>query len=226
MADRFFVSTPIKKPEDVIPHLAEGVRHWKKGYSAYELAYSWVKADGIPSPVRAVLEQSEEFQGMELVEGFFERETELRSRGRPSQTDLLALISNGDGCAILGIEGKVNEPFGQLVSEWISGGSDGKHKRLSVLTETLGLKDHDTGRLRYQLLHRTAAALFEAHRYRTSKAVMLVHSFSADHRWFNDFRAFSEAIGVPVEEVNQLSEPVIVESVSLRIGWVADTPQP
>jgi len=68
------------------------------------------------------------------------------------------------------------------VPEWISGSSDGKHKRLSVLTETLGLQGHDIGGLRYQLLHWTAATIYEAQRYMTSKAIMLVHSFSADHK--------------------------------------------
>ena len=36
---------------------------------------------------------------MELIEGFFEKETDFRSRGRPSQTDLLALIGDGEGFA-------------------------------------------------------------------------------------------------------------------------------
>ena len=113
MTDRLFYAEPIKRPEDIIPYLAKQERHWKKGYSAYELAYSWVGAKGIPDPVVAVLHQAEEFQGMELIEGFFEKETHLRSRGRPSQTDLLALIGDGEGFAVLGVEGKVNEPSGR-----------------------------------------------------------------------------------------------------------------
>ena len=52
---RFFCAQEIAKPEDVIPFLAKQERHWKGGYSAYELAHSWVKADGIPDPVRSVL---------------------------------------------------------------------------------------------------------------------------------------------------------------------------
>ena len=162
MTDRLFFAEPIKRPEDIIPHLAKQERHWKKGYSAYELAYSWVGAKGIPNPVVAVLHQAEEFLGMELIEGFFEKETDLRSRGRPSQTDLLALIGDGEGFAVLGIEGKVDESFGPLVSEWLVDASANKRARLSVLQETMGLADHDVSNLRYQLLHRTAAAVYEA----------------------------------------------------------------
>ena len=226
MTDRLFFAEPIKRPEDIIPHLAKQERHWKKGYSAYELAYSWVGAKGIPNPVVAVLHQAEEFLGMELIEGFFEKETDLRSRGRPSQTDLLALIGDGDGFAVLGIEGKVDEPFGPLVSEWLVDASANKRARLSVLQETMGLADHDVSNLRYQLLHRTAAAVYEAQRYKIRRAVMLVHSFSDGHSWFDDFRAFADAIGTPVSGTNELSAKVGVEGISLRLGWVADEVSP
>ena len=226
MTDRLFFAEPIKRPEDIIPHLAKQERHWKKGYSAYELAYSWVGAKGIPNPVVAVLHQAEEFLGMELIEGFFEKETDLRSRGRPSQTDLLALIGDGEGFAVLGIEGKVDEPFGPLVSEWLVDASANKRARLSVLQETMGLADHDVSNLRYQLLHRTAAAVYEAQRYKIRRAVMLVHSFSDGHSWFDDFRAFADAIGTPVSGTNELSAKVGVEGISLRLGWVADEVSP
>ena len=87
------------------------------------------RAKGVPGPVPAVLHKAEEFRGMELVEGFFEKETGLRSRGRPSQTDLLALIGDGEGFAVLGVEGKVDEPFGPLVSEWLVDASANKRMR-------------------------------------------------------------------------------------------------
>ena len=181
MTDRLIFAEPITRPEDIIPRLAKQERHWKKGYSAYELAHSWVGAKGIPDPVVAVLHQAEEFRGMELIEGFFEKETDLRSRGRPSQTDLLALIGDGEGFAVLGVEGKVDEPFGPLVSEWLTDASANKRARLSVLQETLGLADHNVSNLRYQLLHRTAAAIYEAQRYKVRRALMFVHSFSEGH---------------------------------------------
>ena len=222
MIDRLFFAEPITRPEDIIPRLAKQERHWKKGYSAYELAHSWVGSKGIPDPVVAVLHQAEEFRGMELIEGFFEKETDLRSRGRPSQTDVLALIGDGEVFAVLGVEGKVDEPFGPLVSEWLTDASANKRARLSVLQETLGLEDHNVSNLRYQLLHRTAAAIYEAQRYKVRRALMFVHSFSEGCSWFDDFRVFADAIGTPVSGTNELSAEVEVEGVSLRLGWVAD----
>ena len=58
MTDRLFFAEPITRPEDIIPRLAKQERHWKKGYSAYELAHSWVGAKGILHPSAAVLAQS------------------------------------------------------------------------------------------------------------------------------------------------------------------------
>ena len=94
---RFFYLKEIRQPTDVIEHLAKGKRDWRKGYSAYELAHSWVNADGIPRSVRTVLDTAPRFANAELIEGFFEREIDLRTAGHPSQTDLMALIKSPGG---------------------------------------------------------------------------------------------------------------------------------
>ena len=60
---RFFCAHKITKPEDVIPYLAKQGRHWKQGYSAYELAHSWVNADDIPAPVRSALDTCPDYAG-------------------------------------------------------------------------------------------------------------------------------------------------------------------
>ena len=222
MTDAFFHARQIRKPEDVKWHLADPEKHWKKGFSAYELAHSWVKAEGIPRPVCSVLHQAAEFRRMELIEGFFERKTDLRTRGRPSQTDLLALLGDGRGFMVLGIEGKVNESFGLRISDWLVDASVHKRRRLSALCKTLGLSETEVENLRYQLLHRTAAAIYEAQRYKVCRAVMLVHSFSESHSGFDDFQAFANAIQTPVSDMNKLSRTVEAENVTLRLGWVAD----
>ena len=118
---RFFHAgkiTELTEPAHVQPYLAKPELHWKKGYSAYELASSWIGADDIPSRVRAVLDTCPAYQQATLIEGFFERETELRTPGRPSQTDLLVLAWLKNGLGIIGVEGKVNEPFGVNLPEY------------------------------------------------------------------------------------------------------------
>ncbi len=226
MTSKFFYAerpfNSLTQPEDVIPYLAN-LEHWKKGCSAYELTHSWMTANGIPDAVRTVLDQADEFRCMELIKGFFEKRTHLRSHGTPSQTDLLALIGDGAVSAVLGIEGKVKESFDQLVSEWSANASENKQIRLTELCRTLGLMSTDVCKLRYQLIHRTAAAVYEAQCHNVRQAVMFVHSFSKEHRGFDDFQAFAEAMNAPVSNINELSCEVEVESISLRLGWVADT---
>ena len=65
---RFFHAQEIAKPEEVIPFLAKQERHWKRGYSAYELAHSWVNADDIPGQVREVLATCADYAGVTLIE--------------------------------------------------------------------------------------------------------------------------------------------------------------
>jgi hypothetical protein len=55
---------------------------------------------------------------------------------------------------------------------------------------------------------------------------MLVHSFSPSHRWFEDFAAFSAAMGIPVREPNRCSPAATCEGVNLRLAWAADAARP
>ena len=211
---------PLLKPEDIKPHLAD-VKHWKEGYSAAELARSWSSStNNLPSSVRAVLVQAPEYRNVKLVDAFFEREVDLRTKGRNSQTDLMVVADLGQELAIIAVEGKVEESFDKLVREWVN--SVGKEERLFSLCRTLKLSLDVAHGLRYQLLHRTVSALYEAERYRTHHAVLLIHSFSQTHRWFNDFQSFASAIDLPVTQVNSCSDARIFGDISLRLGWVAD----
>ena len=93
---------------------------------------------GFPPSVVRVLSSCDTWAGCRLVEGLFEREVDLGTRGRPSQTDLLALVQLTEGgYGVIAVEGKAREPFGPLVSEWND--SPGKQARLESLCEQLGL---------------------------------------------------------------------------------------
>lgn len=221
MAQLFYHATDIQKPEDVIPHLAKQERDWRKGRSAYELAHAWVEADGIPAPVRDALEKSEDFRDAVILEGLFEKETDLGTRGRASQSDLLVLCRCKAGLGVIAVEGKVDETFGPLVKDWRDG-APGKERRLESLLEMLSIKTADAAELRYQLIHRTAAALLEDRRYRAEAAMMLVHSFSPEAAGFDDFRRFTEVLGAPVEAPGGFSAPVNLLETRLTLGWVPD----
>lgn len=209
----------MRQPEDVIPHLGKAI-HWKEGRSAKSLADSWFKANDLPAPVRAVLQETPEYQDATLVDAFLERCTSLEdARATPSQTDLLAVIGMRDGLAIMGVEAKVTESFGPFVHEWLDGG-EGKEQRLAKLCLLLSLDPQEVLGLRYQLLHRTAAAMLEARRYRTPRAVMLVQSFCPTNTGFADFSSFVRAMGFPEPAIGRLSSSREVSEFDLRLGWV------
>lgn len=211
---------PLTKPEDIIPHLAKQEQHWRSGYSAQELVLSWSKArNGFPPEVRVVLDGSTEFKNAELVDGFFEREVDLGTPGRNSQTDLMVVAGIGGKLAIIAVEGKVDETFGSLVGEW-NDKTEGKITRLNALCLTLGLDPLNVDDLRYQLLHRTASAVYEAKRYRSENALMLVHSFSSTRKWHSDFLAFANAMKVEIT-TQGMSSVKLCDDVKTQLAWAS-----
>ena len=187
---------PLRAPEDVILHLG-APHHWKEGRSAKSLIDQWWTANDVPRSVRAILDQSPEWYGAELIDAFVERCTDLADgRASPSQSDLLAVIGLSDGVGVVAIEAKVDEGFDKTINEWRARPSPGKRTRLAKLCALFGLDPASVGALRYQLLHRTASAVIEAKSYRARRAAMIVQSWSADHDGHDDFERFFEAVGL------------------------------
>lgn len=161
------------------------------------------------------------FKSAELVDAFMERQVDLGSEGRHSQTDLLAIAGLAQGLAILAVEGKAGESFGDLVDRWLDG-SKGKEVRLDLLCEQLGLSPDAALQLRYQLLHRSVSAIREAKRYRTDVAALLIHSFSDDEESREDFGSFLRSLGLKEPVPGTLVGPVMCDGVRFFAGWVQD----
>src|SRR5687768_16820125 len=87
---------PTKGVEDWRRLLADPDRHWRQGKSAYELAAAWESAArterGLPEDVAAVLDQSDELRGAQLLIGIPEHQVSLEGGGHASQTDLWAML--------------------------------------------------------------------------------------------------------------------------------------
>ena len=219
------LAVPLRRPEDVIPHLGERY-HWKQGRSAKALADFWWDSVVLPTSIQAILAQSPELADAELLEAWMERQTDLEDgQGRPSQTDLLALLGVGKTLAVLGVEAKAGEPFGPTVHARLRDGSAGVRLRIDQLGRHLGLASEAAGELRYQLLHRTVATLLEARRFRAGKAVLLVQSFRDDPVGLADYRRFAQAIGFALAERGALCGPRRFGDVDLWMAWI-DTDVP
>jgi hypothetical protein len=224
------VLIPAKRADAWQMFLAEPEKQWRTGYSAKALAHCWMSTDDFPPSVRNALEHSsfELFHGLNMLLGIPEHRVPLPGGGRASQTDLfvLAKAANGD-LVSMAVEGKVEEPFDRLVSEWLAaprpngsaGPSPGRETRLAYLCNLLGLQEEAAKSLRYQLLHRTAAALIEAERFNAPVALMLVHSFSPTRSWFDDYSAFATGLGV-VAEPNEIARVGVRQGIELYLGWV------
>ena len=207
---------PTSSAEQWARFLAEPVKHWRQGYSARTLAYSWQEAIGFPTEVGAVL--ASQFPAAELLLALPEHKVPLPGGSRSSQNDIWVLARSKDQLISIAVEGKVSEPFGPTVQEWQADSSPGKAERFSYLLSLLGLSavPVDT---RYQLLHRTASAIIEAQRFNAAHAVMLVHSFSQSGEWFQDYAAFVALMGGSAKE-NRMVSVGFRSGVSLHLAWV------
>lgn len=210
---------PLLQPAGVIPHLGAAL-HWREGRSARCVAEAWFVAAGrLPEAVAAVLATAPAFVGIELLDGFLERCVELGDVGRPSQTDVMAICGVADRLAVIAVEAKVDESFGPRVAEWLINSSEMKRRRLARLCATLGLSEACTPSLRYQLLHRAASAVYEAQRYRSDLAVLLVQSFAIEPVGWADFVTFAGALGLE-PAVGGTVGPALADGVRLHLGWV------
>lgn len=207
---------PSSGPDDWQRFLAKPDLQWKRGYSARTLAQSWEAANGIPPEVAEIMAGA--FGNPELLFAVPEHKTPLPGGRRESQSDILALVRHEAGLATYAIEGKVEEAFGDTVADWSRNMSSGKEQRLSFLCSTLGMSDCPPD-IRYQLLHRTASALVEAERFGAPLAGMIVHSFSPERRWLDDFRNFVEILSgcdIASGEAVTVTAP---NRSSLVLGW-------
>ncbi len=212
---------PTTGPEDWRSLLADPERHWRSGCSAHALAHCWEAAEGLPRPFQRVLETSAWFRDFEMLVGIPEVQVALPGGSRPSQTDLWVLGRVADGLVSVAVEGKVSEPFGPTVDEWRRGSSPGKQQRLAFLLNLLGIEKTEVAGLRYQLLHRTASAILMASRFHARHAVMVVHSFSSSHEWYEDYRAFAHVIGGAGERNATCPIPGRANP-TLSLAWVSD----
>lgn len=192
--------------------------HWKEGRSAMAMALCWEanKDAGGPPEVRSLL------PGTSLFLAMPEYRVDLPpAGGRPSQTDLFALGTSTEGLIAVSVEGKVDESFGPTLEERRSDTSSGVHERIRFLLNLLGLPADIPGTIRYQLLHRSAAAILAAKRFHAARAVMIVHSFSQkmpEPKGFADFHAFLRLFGKDAK-TGGLHRIGTFEGVPLALGW-------
>ena len=216
---------PLLDPLQTKPLLRDPELHWKKGRSAYEAAHSWVKGNinddgGLPRSVRSLLNEAPEWTDAEIAIGLFEHATPLDTYRGPSNNDLLVVCRLKQSLGVIAVEAKAGEPFGELVSVWNT--TPGRANRLDWACKFFDVKAEACGGLRWQLFHRTASAVIEARRFHAPHAIMLVHDFGEKVSWRDDYLAFAKTVGIANAEIGCLSDPKLINGISLRLGWVRE----
>jgi len=215
----FFIKT--SGPEDWKAKLADP-KHWKKGCSAKTLAYSWMEAKGFPKSVKEAFQKSDYpiFNNIKFLFGIVEHKVPLSGGRAPSQSDIFVLGRSKKDLVSITVEGKVSESFDETVRDWLIGASKGKMTRLKYLSDLLQLDQENLQEIRYQLLHRTASAIIEAKRFNASSALMLVHSFSQNHEWFDDYSRFAKLLGGITAQMNTVHFTKRIDNIDLYLAWV------
>jgi len=211
------VYVPSSGPTEWRRFLADPDKQWSTGFSAKTLAHCWENAKGLPNEIASMLKPHG--GDAELLLAIPEYKVPLpgASRGE-SQNDVFALARVGDLTFSIMIEGKVREPFGETLGDWLRNASDGKRKRLAFISDLLGLTLPLPDHIYYQLLHRTASAVIEAQRFKTDAAAMIVHSFSPERIWFESFAQFASLFNVAMV-ANELIAVRSNARPSLYLGW-------
>jgi hypothetical protein len=164
----------------------KGGLQWVEGRSAMEVARAWVGGGepAIPSGFAQLLDSHKLTQGFVCEEVYPEHVTRLDEfRGEHRNHDLLLVGFAAGRKTVIGVEGKNDESFGQLVgayhAEKSAGGAPSKvPERIERLVETLfGHGPEPAALLRYQLLTASVGTLIEAEARCAERAVLVVHVF-------------------------------------------------
>ena len=215
------VFVPTKSGSDWQRLLGKPELHWKMGRSAMSAAACWEEANPkLPAEILQFLGESNDpdLAELELLMAVPDWEVDLPGGKRPSQTDVLALARNAKNLVVIGVEAKVDEPFGPTIAEKMADASAGQIERLAYLEKELGANQPLSSTIRYQLLHRSVSSLLTARAFHAPVAVMLVQSFSPSSAWRHDFEAFCSALSCRQVSLDLFEVPS-TSSTRLFLGW-------
>lgn len=220
------IYVPTNDESDWKKRLKQPELHWKEGKSAYETAHSWLGAgSGFPASFAPLATLGEPFASLTPLITIPEHAVDLPGGvNSPTQADVWVLASHKSGLASIAVEAKCEEGFGELITEWLANASLGKMERIAYVTKQLGVTPSEASQVVYQLVHRAAGAIIEAHRFRANVAVIVVQSFSGSSTGFDDFTAFARLFGAQLTVARNV--PVLLnwlDGVALYAVWIQDS---
>lgn len=195
-----------------------------------EMAASWEDAAARPSGLPERLEalfNAGEFRDPVLMVGIAEHKVPLAGRGGDSQCDLWGLLNTTEGIVSMSVEAKASEPFGggnEPLEAWLNAGTSTnspanrwtrwEHVIANLPAPEEGGYDH----IPFQLLHRCAAAVIEARRWRVKNAAFVVQGFNCPQESFDRFAEMARVMGVPGIERGTMGMTMVAD-IRLGISW-------
>ena len=164
-------------------------RHWKDDRSAKETARAWLAAaPGLQPDIAQVLATCRDIGPLRRWHAEPEAHVPIDCFRGPPNIDLLVEAEDDKSYVVIAIEAKVNERFGSetLNERYQNAHAERVNKpesravdRINALLDrfALDLDRPNVQELRYQLLTATAAALAQAKRGGSGRAVLIVHEF-------------------------------------------------
>lgn len=177
-------------------------RQWKDGYSAKELAkYVTANSKDFDILIKAIVQEQFGKKCSTQFIGEPEADTKLYPKGSSGPRNHDLLLYNDD--VVIGIEAKVNEPFGETVQQkYEKNETGGIRERIKQLIENItpDREYKDICNLRYQLFTATAGTMLEACNKKVDKCIFLILSFYVDEMGRNtandeSFEEFVKVVG-------------------------------
>ncbi len=181
----------------------------------------WQLANGMPSPIKNLIEQGSEWAGARVLDVILERQCELVGREGRSIPDAVAVCRLEGGLGIVISEAKNRDSFGRKSITFDDAGASPMHSDEAAIITQLGLQGYRGPSIPNQLLHRASNAISVAQDYGAQHACFIVHSFATHHKGLAAFQRFAAAMGWPGLRLNELSTSSRISGVSLRIGWAS-----
>ncbi len=220
--DDWFLHAPPKK----------GIKQWKDGRSAKELARAWFPSTGrpnIPNELIKLLNSHEDIKDAVIDAGIPEHIVALDNfRGEQRNCDLALYGRVGDKPISINIEAKADEPFDLTIQEKLDSVSKKPRsnipKRIDHLCRSLFGKTVQEipklANLRYQLITGAAGTLIDAELIKADLAVFVIHTFLSnkldmekvdqnEKDFYNFIRLLSEDTKLKLED-GELFGPIVV----------------
>ena len=185
----------------------------KMNDAALAVVARWENAQGLPPEISRILGA-----GAKLGHAKPGLKVALGGGRKPSRCDVFAKVKVENmlgGVAVFAADGG----FGKTVRKWQKRRVGKGQGRLSAVCRALEVRPQQTQKLRYKLLHRTAAVIYALDQT-AEFAGLIVQSFSHEQKGLEDFKAFCTLLGAKDVDTGKRYWVTRPSGLRILLAWV------